>query len=66
MKSQKFFSWVKVILFSAVFIMYVIMIVYRYVLNKTVFQMAELCQVLYLQIQVLHLSIQLMLLYLKK
>jgi len=39
---------IPVILFSAVFIMYVIMIVYRYVLNKTVFQMAELCQVLYL------------------
>lgn len=39
---------IPVILFSAVFIMYVIMIVYRYVLHKTVFQMAELCQVLYL------------------
>ena len=39
---------IPVILFSAVFIMYVIMIIYRYVLNKTVFQMAELCQVLYL------------------
>lgn len=36
------------ILFSAVFIMYVIMIVYRYVLHKAVFQMNELCQVLYL------------------
>ena len=38
---------IPVILFSAVFIMYVIMIVYRYVLNKTVLQMAELCQVLF-------------------
>lgn len=35
------------ILFSAVFVMYLIMIVYRYVLNKAVFEINELCQVLY-------------------
>jgi TRAP-type C4-dicarboxylate transport system permease small subunit len=39
---------IPVILFSAVFIMYVIMIVYRYILHKAVFEMNELCQVLYL------------------
>ncbi len=36
------------VLFSMVFIMYVIMIVYRYILRKAVFEMNELCQVLYL------------------
>lgn len=35
------------ILFSAVFIMYIIMIIYRYLLNKAVFEFNELCQVLY-------------------
>ncbi len=35
------------ILFAAVFIMYLIMIVYRYVLNKAVFEINEMCQVLY-------------------
>lgn len=38
---------VPAVLFSAVFIMYIIMIAYRYVLHKTVFELNELCQVLY-------------------
>ena len=36
------------ILFGAVFIMYLIMIIYRYLLNRAVFELNELCQVLYI------------------
>lgn len=38
---------VPAILFTAVFVMYIVMIIYRYVLNKAVFEINELCQVLY-------------------
>lgn len=38
---------VPAILFAAVFILYIVMIAYRYLLHKTVFEISELCQVLY-------------------
>lgn len=40
--------YIPMVLFSAVFIMYIVMIFYRYVLKIAVFEINELCQVLYL------------------
>jgi TRAP-type C4-dicarboxylate transport system permease small subunit len=48
--------YIPMALFSAVFIMYIIMILYRYILHKAVFEMNELCQVLYLSCAMLGAS----------
>jgi TRAP-type C4-dicarboxylate transport system permease small subunit len=39
---------IPVVMFVVVFIMYVVMIIYRYILKKAVFEFNELCQVLYM------------------
>lgn len=36
------------ILFAAVFVMYIIIILYRYVFNKSVYELNEICQIFYI------------------